>query len=1218
MTLRVEDFDGFELDSALSALQRFNRKAAQRGLGYFHEGRVRSLACEVPGQVYLARVRGGGGNYEATLAYDAAAGEWSSFCTCPLAEGCKHAYAALKQLIAEHSQTAVLQLSAGGHAGRPMTKTGAKTARKNEAAAVPHEPSGFAGVVQKKLGRALTSEEVGYLKSVNKLFQKATQTGLFYYHELTGLGLPQNHNYWNRLEIYPGPPKSEAEFWNYLALYLKEKAGQAIPGFLLPVTDLERARAGMRQVFRARDIARWSNTLAHIYNPDGQGQREFAVAPAELRLRLRSDRLAFEWRPAAGAGWTELKPRKIDEFEARYAGALSVEAALLWLPFWQRVRLQYASNFGYQEGWVREQVGRWLRLPLLRPLFADEAGEPLVFHEMPLHWHVAQPAEADGDYSICLMQADGRPAPELRLATAGQPTFYVTSGGVFAGPPFEDCIMSGQKETLIPAAAFESGGGLRLLDCLQIPPPPRLAARLQTIKLRPTIRAEIKTSGMGQNVEYCCLEVFGASEDGEHVEVWDGKMWTPGKFLSGRTKDDDFIKFDRRGLGALIPPLDQTGFKWDYDLRQWQLRISRKFAGAFAPFLQALPAETRIELRGELASFQNAAVAGKIRLEASEAEMDWFNLRVIVDVNDATLTKEEIKVLLDAKGSWVRLDKKGWRKLDFTLSEEEDQELARLGLTPHALTSEPQRLHAFQLADRAARNFLRPETCERIERRAAELQSRVTPDVPADIQAELRPYQRDGFHFLAYLSANGFGGILADDMGLGKTLQTLTWLAWLRNNADGGMTAKSAGDRGGANPRAGANGQTDGGAKPSLVVCPKSVADNWQAEAAKFFPGLRVRVWSASEMKSFAGKLFSADLHVLNYSQLRQGGEELAGASFHAVILDEGQYIKNPASQTAQVARRLRSEHRLILSGTPIENRLLDLWSLMSFAMPGALGSRTEFGRIYDAKEDPFARQRLAARVRPFLIRRTKAQVAGDLPDRVEEDLYCELEGEQKTLYRAELKRAQAMLLGVKTASALNQQRFNFLTSLLRLRQICCHARLVKPDSKAASAKVEALFETIEPIMEEGQKVLVFSQFVELLGLLREEAKARNWPHWYLAGDTEDRGALVKDFQAASGAGVFLISLKAGGFGLNLTAASYVVLFDPWWNPAVENQAIDRTHRIGQDRKVIAYRLLIKDSIEEKIRVLQRQKSSLAEDVLGEEKFSQSLSLEDLRYLLAG
>jgi len=208
------------------------------------------------------------------------------------------------------------------------------------------------------------------------------------------------------------------------------------------------------------------------------------------------------------------------------------------------------------------------------------------------------------------------------------------------------------------------------------------------------------------------------------------------------------------------------------------------------------------------------------------------------------------------------------------------------------------------------------------------------------------------------------------------------------------------------------------------------------------------------------------------------------------------------------------------------------------------------------------------------------------------------------------------MLLGVKTVEALNKQRFNFLTSLLRLRQICCHPKLVKPDSKAESAKVEALIETLEPLMEEGQKVLVFSQFVELLDLLKDELVQRDWKHWYLAGHTENRGDLVNEFQTAEGSGVFLISLKAGGFGLNLTASSYVILFDPWWNPAVENQAIDRTHRIGQTRKVIAYRLLIKDSIEEKIRALQKQKKGLAEDVLGEEKFSQSLNLDDLRYLL--
>ena len=346
-------------------------------------------------------------------------------------------------------------------------------------------------------------------------------------------------------------------------------------------------------------------------------------------------------------------------------------------------------------------------------------------------------------------------------------------------------------------------------------------------------------------------------------------------------------------------------------------------------------------------------------------------------------------------------------------------------------------------------------------------------------------------------------------------------------------------------------------------------------------------------------------------------GESLAPVPWLAVILDEGQYIKNPNSQTAQVARALRANYRLVLSGTPIENRLLDLWSLMTFAMPGVLSSRNHFARLFDAKDDPFARRRLAARVRPFLLRRTKSQVAKDLPDRIEEDLYCEIEGEQKTLYRAELKRAQQLLLKVKTQKQLAKERFHFLTSLLRLRQICCHPALVRPDSKAPSAKLEALLEQLEPLMDEGHKVLVFSQFVALLALLKPAIAERGWPMFYLAGETENRGPLVQQFQSAEGAAVFLISLKAGGFGLNLTAASYVVLFDPWWNPAVENQAIDRTHRIGQANKVIAYRLLIKDSIEGKIRALQKQKKALAEDVLGEEKFAQSLTLDDLQFLFA-
>ncbi len=1222
MALTSDDFDGFKPETIQRYLKSFDSTTRHKGERYFRQGAVVETDCEEPGRAYGATVQGGD-LYRVLLDYDDG---WDAECSCPMGFECKHVYAAAKQLLAEHSSAVVAALSSATSRNSTIPRVIVPTVPETHL-------TSFADTVRAKLGRKLTSDESRYLKIIRRLYEEAVSGGLYYAHQLHGLGLPQANDYWARLEIYPSRPRSEQEFWNFLALYLEQQRRVAIPSFLESCTDLTGAREQMRRHHRGREIARWSQTLAGYGQGGGYGSNvvamEAAPTPVDLRLRFTPPGMVFEWR-GTGDEWKEIKSRKVQGFERDHAAQLSPEAALLWLPYWQHTQATYSLDLNYNDLWVKEQLGRWFRQPSLRPLLVDAGGEPLVFHEAPLRWQVVQPDDADGDYAFSLVQANDVPVPKVWAVCGSNPVFYLTPLGVFNGPPFDPHITSLNNATLIPAKAFESAGGVRLLDRLQVEPPPRLAARVRTVKLHPGVRAEIKIPWAGQATEYCQVDIYGASDDGEYVEAWVGNGWVDKSKTASRQKQKELLRLDRTALGALIPPLDAAGFKWDYNSQRWQLRLTKKFAEAFVAFLKALPAGARIDLGGELASFQNAEVAGKIRLEASESEMDWFDLRVIVDVNDATLTPAEIKLLLDAKGNWVRLDQKGWRKLEFTLSEEEDKELARLGLTPHGLTSEPQRLHAFQLADKAARKFLPDETCDRIERRASELQARVTPDVPAAIQAELRPYQRDGFHFLCYLSANRFGGILADDMGLGKTLQTLAWLAWVRSscaapahNVDATPASRETSlAPGDAQPATGdeaslPHAATRASQPPSLVVCPKSVADNWHAEAQRFFPELKVRCWPASELKSFAGTLASADLHVLNYSQLRLVGEDLVREKFRAVILDEGQYIKNPASQTAQIARQLRSEHRLILSGTPIENRLLDLWSLMNFAMPGALGSRAEFQRLYDAKGDPFARQRLSARVRPFLIRRTKAQVARDLPDRVEEDLFCELEGEQKTLYRAELKRAQAMLLGVKTAAALNKQRFNFLTSLLRLRQICCHPRLVKPTSKAASAKVEALMETLEPLIEEGQKVLVFSQFVELLAILRGEMDARGWRHWYLAGDTEDRGALVKDFQAATDAGVFLISLKAGGFGLNLTASSYVVLFDPWWNPAVENQAIDRTHRIGQANKVIAYRLLIKDSIEEKIRALQKQKSSLAEDVLGEEKFSQSLSLDDLRFLLA-
>jgi SNF2 family DNA or RNA helicase len=530
----------------------------------------------------------------------------------------------------------------------------------------------------------------------------------------------------------------------------------------------------------------------------------------------------------------------------------------------------------------------------------------------------------------------------------------------------------------------------------------------------------------------------------------------------------------------------------------------------------------------------------------------------------------------------------------------------------------------------------------RLRDRSAALRALPPPALPAGLRASLRPYQLEGYHFLAHLASQGLGGVLADDMGLGKTLQTLAWLLWLADRA-----------------------AAEGRPFRALVVAPKSVVPNWAVEAGRFAPTL-------TTARSIPGNDLpdTAQILVINYVQLRLRAPELSALSWDAVVLDEGQNIKNPGSATARAARDLKARHRLVLTGTPIENRLLDLWSLVAFAQPGLLGSQASFQRLYNDKEDPSgARSRLATRVRPFLLRRTKGQVARDLPARIEEEIGCELEGAQRALYEAELKRARQLLLKVGDNRQFDAQRFNILQSLLRLRQICCDPRLIghntvdpveqvvgkkrgRPSKKSAaatssssvasavtststddaaavidttdedaparpsSAKLDALLDTVEPLVAEGHRVLVFSQFVSMLELIRTELAVRGIGHLLLTGQTENRQALVDKFQAADGPPVFLLSLKAAGSGLNLTAASYVILYDPWWNPAVEAQAIDRTHRIGQKSTVMAYRLIAKNTVEEKIRALQREKSELAAAVVQEESLATVMDLDSLRRIL--
>ena len=1163
-------------------------RSRTRGEKYFNSGRVRNLRAGPEEGEYLAEVQGTELYTVRLLLDDDGLAEES--CTCPLETNCKHVYATLKALLVAHTQGSVQALSARQ---TPVVME-AKSKAKNKTEAEAARP--FPEQVQEALGRPLVPKEKAFLTRLTQLHLQCRQSGKITHWDFQQLGLPLGGYGWDALKIWPAFPETLRQFWAYLAHAANER-GLALPVFLQPVTDFSEIEDALRRWRREQEIARWKSAL-------GQAPADLAgggpVRRVDLRASLHERVALLEWQPDGQTAFAAIKPMQARELQRQLRSGeteFAPGAEWVWQAFERRLDYAGRTDLEYYEEEAQRLLASLFRMSGTSERLVNASGEPFQFAAEPLRWHLDPAESEEEDYRVRLVQADGAAVPPVLCVLGHRSPLYVTSQIVFRGPTAEAGALNPRAENLIPAPALESGGGVAMLHALGVELPPRLRERVRIVPLNVHLTCQLRPMYAGSNIEVCAIQAHTATPEGRLQENWNGLVWQSSKPAAEKAakKNGTITVHDRHGVGnpsSLVAPL---AAKWEGYRDGFAVRVTKKFPELFASWLKSLPPQVRVDLKGDLTSFLEEAVAGSVKLDVAEAGIDWFDLSVVLDVKDTTLTKEELKLLLNARGGFVRLEGRGWRKLEFNLSAEEDEQLARLGLNPRELTAEPQRLHALQLADKAAKKFLSEPQYERIERRAGEIKARVTPDLPATVSAELRPYQLEGFHFLAYLAANNFGGILADDMGLGKTLQTLTWLEYLR-----------------AETR---NSKPETSPAPSLVVCPKSVMDNWRAESERFVPSLRVKVWSPSELKNFSAQLADFDLHVLNYSQLRLLGENLTSVQWLALILDEGQYIKNPSSITAQIARSLRAERRLVLSGTPIENRLLDLWSLMAFAMPGALGSRAQFAKLYDAKEDPHARRRLAARVRPFLLRRTKGQVAKDLPDRSEEDLFCEIEGEQRTLYRAEMKRAQQMLLRVTTQKQLAQDRFHILTSLLRLRQICCHPRLVKSDSTAPSAKVEALLEQLEPIIEEGHKVLVFSQFVDMLDILREAITARGWPSFYLAGATENRGELVKEFQATEGAAVFLISLKAGGFGLNLTAASYVVLFDPWWNPAVENQAIDRTHRIGQARNVIAYRLLIKNSIEEKIRALQKKKSALASDVLGEEKFAQSLTLDDLRYL---
>jgi len=492
-----------------------------------------------------------------------------------------------------------------------------------------------------------------------------------------------------------------------------------------------------------------------------------------------------------------------------------------------------------------------------------------------------------------------------------------------------------------------------------------------------------------------------------------------------------------------------------------------------------------------------------------------------------------------------------------------------------------------------------------------------------DLETVLRPYQKQGVAWLHFLRANGFGGILADEMGLGKTVQTLAFLKNCSSRREEALSSKS--EIGNWKSEIDQSLVTSAATKPHLIVCPTSLVFNWVAEAKKFTPELKVLALHGPERHARFNEIATSDIVVTSYALIRRDAEKYRGLEFDTVALDEAQHIKNRQTQNAQAVKAVRAKHRIVLTGTPMENSVLDLWSIFDFLMPGYLGTAKDFHERYElpiAKEkNAEAQTRLARRLRPFMLRRLKKEVAADLPAKLEQISFCELTPDQRSVYQQVIEASRKEVLAAVGAQGIAKSRMVVLTALLRLRQVCCDLRLLKLDNvnpANASGKLEMFGELLEEVIDGGHRLLVFSQFVGMLTLLKERLAEEKIEFCYLDGSTTDRAAVVKKFQTNAAIPVFLISLKAGGVGLNLTGADTVIHFDPWWNPAVEDQATDRAHRIGQTKVVTSYKLITRDTVEEKILTLQNRKRKIIQATIGgEEEFAASLNWDEIQELLA-
>ncbi|MGK7397274.1 MAG: DEAD/DEAH box helicase [Candidatus Cyclobacteriaceae bacterium M3_2C_046] len=704
------------------------------------------------------------------------------------------------------------------------------------------------------------------------------------------------------------------------------------------------------------------------------------------------------------------------------------------------------------------------------------------------------------------------------------------------------------------------------------------------------------------------LSLFDNDEPEEVVEPEDEKMLFELAFRYGKSsfkadnfnpvsvsveKNDDTYRFQRIRRNTnfekkVIKSLNQIGLVLKNSRSTMLKREAFNWLSEYNAVLHELGIQIAQSQKNKKMYFLGES---SIKVEVRE-NIDWFDIYAVITFGPYQISLKELRRIINKKSNEVELPNGEIAVIPEYWINQYSELFAFMEEKKGSSTLTLKKHHLALVQDLEKENLASLTINRKLEKLKGFEQIDDHP-IPLAFRGELRPYQKAGYNWLKFLNKFNFGGCLADDMGLGKTVQTL---AMLQAQKEEGINYAS------------------------LLIMPTSLIYNWEMESRKFTPLLKIFNYTGTNRVKDASQFEGYDLVITTYGITRLDVNILNQYYFHYIILDESQAIKNPASNIAKAVRKLKSKHKLILTGTPLENSTLDLWSQMTFINPGLLGSQSffknEFLQPIEKNKDAHKTHKLNAIIKPFILRRHKSQVATELPDKVINVQYCTMTAMQEEQYNEMKSYYRNKILDQIESKGLKGSQFLLLQGLSKLRQLANHPKMIDPDYKGDSGKLEDVMHMVTNGISEGHKILIFSQFVKHLTIMQEYLQSINVNYAYLDGATKDRQAQVESFQNDENIRIFLISLKAGGLGLNLTKADYVFLLDPWWNPAVEAQAIDRAHRIGQENRVFTYKFISKHTVEEKILTLQQRKLHLAHELITtEESFVKELSKEDIESL---